>query len=229
MKIHHLSIFALCFFSVPALADFICTEGIMDKKGWCHSCNSVYEIEPRDINQALKRCPNRFLDLCGKLKLKCNDKEEPIENRCLPICKDGYTRSDDGRCYPPQEEGTIFISYDDYNCPLTVIVRSPFIMSDEEAKNLICNDGVLDIEGLCWPCSEKVDIDVQNPKIALKNCPNRLMDECGYSKLKCGTDEEKIGNKCFQKCKDGFTRNKNNECCNQNTGECITKQCPMYI
>ena len=223
MKIYHLSILFLCLFSVPVSADFICTDGIMDKDERCHSCDSTYEIQVNDMQQAIKNCSNRYTDFCGNSKLKCNNDEILVGQKCFSKCEDGKW-NDMGECC--KDSGICFHPI----CSFTMYGVSPFfIMDDEDAKNFTCNDGVMDRDGRCHPCLDETSILTQNSQESIKNCPNRLIDECGFSKLKCDVGEEKIGNKCFQKCKDDFTRNKNNECCNQNTGECVTKQCPMYI
>ena len=236
MKIHHLFILALCLFSIPALSkcptEFICTEGVMDKNGRCFACDASLSFLPCDIEQITQKCPNRFIDEAdgGRSKLKCEEGLEKVGNKCLLICKEGMFRNDKGDCCSkpiPGKIGFCLGGFDWFYDPSYNL--SPYWITTERAKNLICNDGILDVDGFCHPCNTERIVMQYGGQKAKEICPDRLTDECGYSRFKCYSNEEQIGKRCFRKCPEGFVRNEHNICYNSKTNEYRFTDCPRFL
>ena len=175
-------LFGLFFalFSLPVLAEcptarFICSEGVMTGSGECYACDTVLPISPCNLEQAKRNCPNRFIDeFDGRSKLKCEDGLERIGNKCLEKCEKNGIRDRDGNC--------LYNCYEDKNGNKVCDVRftppekivyysSPSFISNEMAKNFVCNDGVLTVSGQCVPCDSEFAISPYNFQMAKENCP----------------------------------------------------------
>ena len=154
--------------------------------GKCYVCEEEKNINIQDVtHEGCSQCSNR----------------EQIGNYCILNCPEGQVRGDDGKCY-------------DCNYPNPIGMRDAVNICSQKCSNRVANGNVnsycsipcgmemnsfTGMDGKCYQCDEKKNINVQNSHTACEQCPDTRNRYNNYCVPKCPADAPLRGwdNKCY--------------------------------
>lgn len=109
--------------------------------------------------------------------------------------------------------GCLYSGISKAGCPIDYIKEG---VLPPPCPSITCPKGeFMGDDGKCYSCD--VDKSISYFCIGFKKlekaCPDRLIEMCGGTVLKCPENQEPVNKICTPKCDKGFTRNEHGACC----------------
>ena len=146
-----------------------------------------------------------IIDVCFNSEVDCSEGEIEDVNHTCRSCLD-INPIELGFCRNKEEILRRCPNRQFAECSNISFISSPYCPKGEFMGD----------DGKCYSCD--VDKSISYSCIGFKKleeaCPNRLIEMCGGTVLKCPENQEPVNKLCTPKCDAGFTRNEYGACCN---------------